>query len=52
MVSTGPVEKRALAVVSRGERREGLKSDGRLKRNGYQRSEWKEKKKRPSPEGE
>ena len=33
MVSTGPVEKRALAAVPGGERREGLESDGRLKRN-------------------
>ena len=31
MVSTGPVEKRTLAVVPWGERRSGLESDGRLK---------------------
>ena len=31
MVSTGPVEKRVLAAVPGGERREGLESDGRLK---------------------
>ena len=31
MVSTGPVEKRALAVVPGEERREGLESDARLK---------------------
>ena len=31
MVATGPVEKRTLAAVFRGERREGLESDGRLK---------------------
>ena len=31
MVSTGPVEKRTLAVVPGEERREGLESDGRLK---------------------
>ena len=31
MVATGPVEKRALAAVPGGERREGLESDTRLK---------------------
>ena len=33
MVATGLVEKRTLAAVFRGERREGLEWDGRLKRN-------------------
>ena len=43
MVSTGPVEKRALAAVSRGERREGLESDGRLKRDREGADEGEEK---------
>ena len=43
MVATGPVEKRTLAAVFRGERREGLESDGRLKRNREGADEGEEK---------